>query len=240
MDVIEHALTNTDFETNPYALYPLLHAHDAVYWSDAWQCWMVSKYEHVLDVLHQPNRFSNEDRVTTLLNTLPENQRGEFRILQQHFGTGMVHSDPPKHTRLRKLATYAFTPRIVKNLRPRIESLVNEAIDKALTTGQFELISDLAYPLPATVIAEMLGVPREDQDKFKAWSSALGILGGKGTATLETFRMVQDNIHAMREYLRGLLHQRRLHPQDDLLTLYALCEIIDQTVLKKSEYQYQT
>ncbi len=224
MDTIEHALTDPKTALDPYSLYPLLHAHDDIYWSEAWQCWMVSKYDRVLDVLHQPNLFSNEDRVTTLLNALPPKQRSEFKILQQHFGTGMVHSDPPKHTRLRKLATHAFTPRMVKKLTPRIESVVNDAIDKALETGTFELVADLAYPLPATIIAEMLGAPREDQDMFKQWSASIGALGGQGTANIETFRMVQHNIHSMREYLRGLLRQRRANPQDDLLTMFIQAE----------------
>lgn len=224
MQAVEQMLTAPNFGIDPYPLYPLLHAGDPIYWSENWQCWMVSHYENVVDVLHQPNLFSNVDRITTLLNGLAPEERQEFAILERHFSTGLVHSDPPQHTRLRKLATHAFTPRMVKKLEPRIAEFVNDVLDKAVQGGKLELIGDLAYPLPATVIAEMLGAPREDQDQFKVWSSSIGALGGSGTATVETFRMVQNNIHNMREYLRGLLAERRKNPQDDLLTLFIQAE----------------
>src|SRR5256712_9050353 len=94
----------------------------------------------------------------------------------------MLTSDPPDHTRLRRLVSKAFTPRAVENLRPRIQEIVDYVLAEAGDRGEFEIIHDLAYPLPVIVIAEMLGVPPEDRHRFKEWSdTVVATLGGPFT-----------------------------------------------------------
>ena len=83
----------------------------------------------------------------------------------------MLFQDPPDHTRLRALVSRAFTPRVVEGLRPRIQQIVDEIIDRALDARSMEVIGDLAYPLPVTVISEMLGVPAGDHESIKGWSA---------------------------------------------------------------------
>lgn len=217
-------LTDPGFASDPYPAYEILRREAPVHWSEAWGCWVVSRYDDVLEILQQPNLFSNEDRVGSLLGALPEGERARFAALEQHFGSGMVHTDPPDHTRLRKLAAHAFTPRVVATLEPRIRAIVDEHLDGAAAAGRFELIGDLAYPLPATVIADLLGVPHEDRDQFKEWGVTSGAFQATGTPEIAVVEAAQEAVLAKREYLRAQLRLRREHPTDDLLTLFGQAE----------------
>ncbi len=129
----------------------------------------------------------------------------------------MLVVDPPDHTRLRTLVQKAFTPRVVERLRPRIEALVKEALDEAEARGSMDLVADLAYPLPVTVIAELLGVPVEDRSAFRRWSDAL--VGALDPVALTDRRSAvlaaRDALHA---YLERVVAERRAAPRDDLIS----------------------
>jgi len=149
------------------------------------------------------------------------------------FGTpGFLFLDPPDHTRLRRLVSKAFSPKVVKALEPDIATMVNGLLDKVAEAGEFEVIADLAYPLPVAVICRLLGVPIEDEPKF-SWASALL---GQGLDPFIAFsgqpHGFEDRLQAglwLREYLRDLLERRRAHPADDLISrLIAVEESGDQ------------
>jgi cytochrome P450 len=130
----------------------------------------------------------------------------------------MLTSDPPEHTRLRRLVSKAFTPRAVENLKPRIRDIVEYLLAEAGKKGQFDIIHDLAYPLPVIVIAEMLGVPPEDRHRFKHWSdTVVATLGGPFTPpeVLETGR---QSIEELAEYFSHIIAERRAEPKDDLIS----------------------
>ncbi len=129
----------------------------------------------------------------------------------------MLVADPPDHTRLRTLVQKAFTPRMVERLRPRIETLVEEALNAAGERGGMDLVADLAYPLPVTVIAELLGVPVEDRAAFRRWSDALvGALDPVAPANRRgAVLAARDALHA---YLRQVIAERRADPRDDLIS----------------------
>jgi cytochrome P450 len=136
----------------------------------------------------------------------------------------MLVSDPPDHTRLRTLVQKAFTPRMVDHLRPRIQSVVDELLDKALEGGgEFDLIEHLAYPLPVIVIAELLGVPAEDRATFHDWSAALAAsLDPLVTSEMMDRAWVsRDALHA---YLRGIISERRRNPRGDLISALVAVE----------------
>jgi len=149
------------------------------------------------------------------------------------FGTpGFLFLDPPDHTRLRKLVSKAFSPKVVRSLEPEITALVDGLLDKVADAGQFEAIADLAYPLPVAVICRLLGVPIEDEPKF-SWASSLLAQG------LDPFiafsgqpQGFEDRLQSglwLRDYLGGLVRQRRAHPGDDLMSgLIAVEEAGDQ------------
>jgi len=149
------------------------------------------------------------------------------------FGTpGFLFLDPPDHTRLRRLVSKAFSPKVVKALEPDIATMVDGLLDKVADAGEFEVIADLAYPLPVAVICRLLGVPIEDEPKF-SWASALL---GQGLDPFIAFsgqpHGFEDRLQAglwLRKYLRDLLERRRADPADDLISgLIAVEESGDQ------------
>ena len=221
---LDDLLTDPGFAEIPYPAYGRLRAEAPVMWSEAWGCWVVSRFDDAQAILKQPNRFSNVDRITTLLAHLPSEQRQRFALIEQHFASGMVHSDPPDHSRLRKLAAYAFTPRMVAELEPRIQGVVDDLLDAALPAGRIELIADLAYPLPVAVIADLLGVPASDRELFKEWSSTTGAFQATGQPDVEVLEVAQASLEAQRAYLRDQLARRRHTPTDDLLSAFIAAE----------------
>ena len=221
---LDDLLVDPAFAEVPYPTYDRLRSEAPVFWSEAWGCWVVSGFDDTQSILKQPTRFSNVDRITTLLNHLPADQRQRFARLEQHFASGMVHSDPPDHSRLRKLAAHAFTPRMVAELEPRIQTVVDELLDAALLAGRFDLIADLAYPLPVAVIAELLGVPASDRELFKEWSTTTGAFQASGQPAVEVLEVAQASLEAQRGYLRDQLARRRSQPTDDLLSAFISAE----------------
>jgi cytochrome P450 len=133
----------------------------------------------------------------------------------------MLLTDPPEHTRLRSLVNKAFTPRIVQTLEPRMREIADDLLDQALDAGEVDLVQALTYPLPVTVIAEMIGIPAEDRARFKAWSdraiASLGLVFMTGIDETRIARQL-ELLREMREYLVPLAEARREDPQDDLLT----------------------
>jgi cytochrome P450 len=131
--------------------------------------------------------------------------------------------DPPDHTRLRALANAAFSRKAVEELRPRITELVDELL---VDRHEIDLVGEFAYPLPVTVIAEMLGVPLSDREMFSRWSRELVDLFGTEDVSPEATQRGNDAILAMNDYFTALSEERRRHPRDDLLT--AFVEVEDQ------------
>jgi cytochrome P450 len=151
----------------------------------------------------------------------------EFPVIDQAEGQNvparrsMLGSDPPAHTRLRSLVNKAFTPRMIQRLEPRMHEIANELLDAALEQGDVDLVQTLTYPLPVTIIAEIIGIPAEDRAQFKRWSDAvvanLGLvfLGGFDP---ERAQRQQKLFDAMREYFIPLAEERKRSPREDLLT----------------------
>ena len=141
-------------------------------------------------------------------------------------GRTFLFMDPPDHTRLRRLVSKAFTPRVVERLGPLAESLTTELLDAAAARGRLELVEDLAYPLPVTVISRMLGVPPQDHVRFAGWSEVLArslddtLSAADPAAVAERRRAVDD----FRTYFGELAEQRRRAPQDDLLSALVAAE----------------
>jgi cytochrome P450 len=133
------------------------------------------------------------------------------------FTASMISTDPPRHDQLRALVTQAFTPKAVQSLAPRIEAIVNELLDHAMVHDYMDIIHDLAIPLPVTVIAELLGVPAADRQRFKHWSdSAVGFTNFGDNPDPHLF--MNPDILEMGQYFFNMIAQRRQAPQDDLIS----------------------
>ena len=206
-----------EFLADPYPTYHRLRAEDPVHHSPL-GFWVLTRYEDVAAVLRDP-RFIKEPLAALVAARFgAEVPRG--------VGLSMLDRDPPDHTRLRSLVSKAFTPRVVEGLRPRIQKIVDGLIARAEAAGSMDLIEEFAYPIPVNVICEMLGVPVEDHERFKGWS--LDIARGLDSIWLppdsEIPRRSAAARHAISDYFRELIGQRRATPRGDLLSALIAAE----------------
>jgi cytochrome P450 len=219
-------LFTPEFFADPYPLFQRLRAEAPVWWSEKLGGWVLTRYDDVVNALRDVKSFSSAGRVTHLLRQLPAEVRRQVAQLERHYEVGLAHSDPPSHTRIRSLLTKVFTPRMVETIRPRIQAVTNELLDKALGKGEpcahpntIDAMSALAYPLPATIIAAMIGAPAQDHEQFKAWAAAInGLYEKGGRISAERVLRAQHKLSEMRAYLADLIAQRRAHLADDLLS----------------------
>ncbi len=221
---LETELVAPSFFQNPYPIYRYMQREAPIYWSDALGAWVITRYDDVFAAVRDPARFSSAGRVTAILEHFNPAERAAIQPLEGNFAGGLINSDPPDHTRLRTLVNTAFTPRIVENMRARVHTIVNELLDAVEARGQMDIIRDLAYPLPAIVIAEMLGVPPEDRDQFKQWADQTAAFQGTGRAEYKVALESQRSLIALREYIARMAGDRRRHPREDLLTRLVAAE----------------
>lgn len=218
---LEHAdLLSDEAVADPYPLLAALREHDPVHWSTKYRSWFITRYEDVAAALRD-DRFSS-DRITPYRRAKLEGPdadprvRAAFEVLEGW----MVFKDQPDHKRLRRLLSRAFTPRAVTQMTSSIEVITEELLDGivAAGTGTVDLIGDLAYPLTASVIADMLGVPREDREQFKDWSDQITglVFGGMGDAT--RYAVGAEGMAELTSYLAELVRTHERAPADDLIS----------------------
>jgi cytochrome P450 len=138
----------------------------------------------------------------------------------------MLFTDPPRHTRLRGLVSKAFTPHAALAMRPHIQALVDQFLDRVQPRGRMDMIADLAYPLPVTVIVEMLGVPVEDRDRLKRWSDEFIVFFSKSPTqvTLEEYDPATRAVAAAADYFRAAVARLRTEAKPSLLRAMAQVE----------------
>ena len=206
------------FNADPFPHYQRLREADPVHQSPL-GFWVLTRYEDCVAVLRD-QRFGRAG-FEGFLESVYGSPAGYERLPRS-----MLFQDPPDHTRLRALVSRAFTPRVVEGLRPRIQQVVDEIIDRALDARSMEVIGDLAYPLPVTVISEMLGVPAGDRESIKGWSA--DIARSLDAIGLQVDPDIVDRGRVARraigDYFRQLLPERRRHPRNDLLSLLIAAE----------------
>jgi cytochrome P450 len=176
-----------------------------VLFDETMHSWRVFRYADVLRILSDPVNFSND-----MARVMP----------QQEFTRGNVAMmDPPKHTHIRSIVSKAFTPRVVAGLEPRVVEITNDLLDQAIARGnEFDLVEDLAYPMPVMVIADLLGVPRSDQGLFRGWADSLLSIKGGDIQSAEFVQAIERSQRELRDYLRQQVADRRAHPGDDLIS----------------------
>src|SRR5947208_2049509 len=158
-------LLDPETRAYPYPLYHRLREQDPVHWDAYLHAWVVTRYDDVVTVLQ---RFSAERSPTP--EQLTALGLSELNPIAQVLVRQMIFMDPPAHTRLRTLCAAAFTPARAETLRQHIQEITDSLIDTVLPQGRMDVIADLANPLPATVTAELMGVPVADRDQLKEWS----------------------------------------------------------------------
>jgi hypothetical protein len=187
-----------------------------------WQgSWLLSRYEDVAAVLRDP-RFTTDRRDLLPFRMMRRASRRHPDFVNL-LDRNLLILDGEEHRRVRGLVSKAFTPRRVEALRPRVEAIVDELLDAVAAKGQMELVHDLAHPLPVIVIAELLGVPLADRERFRGWSNdvvqILDLLSGR-----EGLSPAWRGAQGLAGYFRELLAERRRAPQDDLLSAMLVAE----------------
>ena len=210
---------DANFIANPYKVYSQLRAAGPLYWADTFRqgAWLVPRYADVMMGLRDP-RLSSQ-RSHNLTAALPSEVQSEFATFNRIFSKWMLFLDPPEHSRLRKLLNKEFTPNMIHRLRPRIQHVVNALVDDASGKSEIEFMTEFANPLPVRVIAEMLGIPSEDQSDFQVWSDDLASFFGNASSSVETAHRAQNSLVSLTEYFRALLPERRANKGDDLVSL---------------------
>lgn len=210
--------------SDPYPVYHRLRAEAPQHarGEDA-TTWTLTRYADVAAALRDPRLSANRnqaDRHVARVAHLTEPTLSQTRTLQRFDNAAMLTTDPPDHTRLRRLAHLAFTPRAIERLQARIQALTNALLDAVMPRACMDIIADLAYPLPVTVIAEILGVPPEDRDRLRRWAAAFEAFLDRPNDIAEAY----ETTIAFHDYLRTLIGARRAHPADDLLSALVTAE----------------
>jgi len=213
-----------EFFANPYPFYAELLANDPVHWSEALNNWVLTRYEQVNWALRHTNSFSNARRMVAVLDEIPEPERAKFKPLYNHFSVGLIHADPPEHTRLRRLLNKVFTEQMAESMRPRVEVLVNGLLDEVQAEGGMDVIEHFAFPLPATVICEILGVPVEKRDQVRDWSEDFIKVTAATCPMSRNAEPIQKSVLEMRGCFAALIEERRKEPREDLISLLAAAE----------------
>jgi len=212
------------FRKDPYPTYRRLREESPAHYSDLAQTWVLSRYADCAALLRHPAASSDQTKADGWREQVIAQGLDPDEILATQTRP-FLFRDPPDHTRLRGLVNKAFTPRVVESLRPRIESIVRELLDAAQARGEMEVVNDLAFPLPVAMICEMLGVPAEDVDRFRAWSAvAARSLDPDFVLPQDEIRQREEAFTAFREYMSALIAERRRRPREDLLSALIAAE----------------
>src|SRR3954465_7041727 len=195
---------------DPYPHFAALREQDPVHWSDRHRGWLITRYDDCSAALMDYKRLSS-DRVRPLLAAMPEERRAQAGPVYELMMGWMVVSDPPEHRRLRALAANAFNPRRVAAMEADIQQVVDELLDEFIASGEDDLIAGFTYPLPATVIAKLIGAREQDTERFRDWSVALShaAWGAGGEERGEPPALALRGLEQMIEYLGELLESRR-------------------------------
>jgi len=200
-EITMHDMMAQETKRDPYTFYAHQRATEPVFYVEDMQSWVVTTYEDALFLLKDPRFIKDALKIAQ-----PEDDQklGEERSSLMRT---MLMTDPPDHTRLRSLVSKAFTPRMIEQLRPRIQQIADELVDAVQEQGKMDIVTDFAYPLPITVISEILGIPVADRQKFRIWT--------QGMLNMEKDMHI-SSIQAFSRYIKDLVDEKRAHPANDL------------------------
>src|SRR5262245_30611207 len=206
--------------TDPYPVWAQLREKAGIHFQPSLG-WLVLRHRDIKALARCPHMSSAQTLTARLKKLPPEVQEAAQPILMVASRSGLLLADPPDHTRRRAQAISAFTARNVEAWRSRIEAIANTLIDHVAAAGHMDVIRDFAFPLPAIVIMELLGIPEHDRDQLKAWSdTSIEFLSALGTSPdpLALTRRAVDTNRIMREYFEGLVAEKRARPTPDFLS----------------------
>jgi cytochrome P450 len=206
---LKNALFTKEFTHNPYPVYEKLRQSDPILnlqFPDGRFGWLISSYEEAVEAL-KDSRFSKD-----VAKAMGQEQTSVF-------STNMLFSDPPDHKRLRGLVQKGFTPKRIADMRDHIQEIADNLLDAVSSKDTIDLIDEYAFKLPIIVISEILGVPTEDQDKFRIWSNSI-----IGASNQEMNEQVVQHMNEFIAYLKDWFAKVREQPGDDMISQLVIAE----------------
>ena len=214
---------------NPYPFYHLLQREDPVHWDPFLHAWVVTRYEDVIMVLRsfsakcapQPERLAE-------IGLSSMSEIGRTMVRQ------MLFMDPPVHTSLRGICSFAFTPHRVESLRRHIQAIVNSLLEPHLAACRSELMGDFANRLPAIVMAELLGVPTSDHERLKEWSADFAEILGNLQHSADSAARTLQSLEEMSDYFQAAIQEQRQHPGSGLIAALTTAQLDGQRLSEES------
>jgi cytochrome P450 len=209
---------------DPYPLFARLREEDPVHWCEPMHMWLLTRYDDVHAGLRDTKRLISSRKGMYSAPLRPENREIAAPVIE-HVNLWLQNTNPPNHTRMRKLVNLAFTPRMLRDLAPRIEQIVEELLDEVIQQDQVDFVQSFCLPLPAIVICEMLGIPGEHRSRYR--SGAEGLLafsGGAGPGLNDALSLARPSLDDVIALFDEVIDERRRNPQNDLISAMAAAE----------------
>ena len=208
--------SNEAIRTNPFPFYEALQERDPVHWSPAIKSWIITRYDDVRQVAMSSNMSS--DRLRPFYEALKDERRDILSGVMRYLNEWLVFKAPPEHTRLRKMMNVVFSLQLIQSREVAIRKTVEQLLEAVDPSNEVDFMEKVAVLLPAYVILDMMGLPREDFAEIKQWSDDLRLFIGTSRSEEDKYRKARDGADRMSSYFRDVIAQRRSAPSDDVIT----------------------
>ncbi len=218
---IQDDLFTADVIANPYAYYGRLREEDPVHWNEAYELWVITRYDDLVWLTRHHELFSSAVFKTDRRPAYPaidESDLGLYEYVKNYQGDQFIQHDRPEHLEMRRVMHSYFTPKSMEAWRPFVKAAVKELLDAAEEKGSMDVMRDLATPLPVLVIAEMMGVPREDRPYIRQLAEKLLYIG---RGEYDRMKPLTEGMRGMIEYVSPLVDKRIVDPGDDFISVLA-------------------
>lgn len=236
MIIVNDDLLDPALIADPFPYYNKLRSEMPIHYNERWRGWVLSSYDDVARSLRDTRMLA--DTITPYFQTkLSEEEREHFALTYEVLNSWVVFLDPPKHTRLRKIFSKAFTPGSVELMRGQVKEIVEDTLDTWGDKTEIDLVADFASALPANVIATVIGAPKEDLHRFHHWADVLTNLLHGGVGSDLRLEAAQKAIIEFKAYLQDLYDDHAKHPRQDMMSWLMEVERADD-MLKPDDVLY--
>ncbi len=219
--LIEDDLFTDDVIADPYAYYGRLRAEDPVHWNEKYDLWVITRHEDLVWLTRHHELFSSavfKNDPRPAYPAIDESDLGLYEYVKNYQGSQFIQHDRPDHLEMRRVMHGYFTPKSMEAWRPFVQAAVKELLDAAEEKGSMDVMRDLATPLPVVVIAEMMGVPREDRPYIRQLAEKLLYIG---RGEYDRMKPLTEGMRGMIEYVSPLVDRRIVDPGDDFISVLA-------------------
>jgi cytochrome P450 len=218
---IQDDLFTADVIADPYAYYGRLREQDPVHWNEKYDLWVVTRYDDLVWLTRHHELFSSavfKNDPRPAYPAIDESDLGLYEYVKNYQGDQFIQHDRPEHLEMRRVMHGYFTPKSMEAWRPFVQAAVKELLDAAEEKGSMDVMRDLATPLPVLVIAEMMGVPREDRPYIRQLAEKLLYIG---RGEYDRMKPLTEGMRGMIEYVSPLVDRRIVDPGDDFISVLA-------------------